>query len=153
MASESDIRKMLIDALRPSLLEVIQQELTPLAEVKAGIARSEAALNRRIDELSIQLSGVIANRVEATFKDLQRHFDQELEVRLTALKSQFVLNQAAVDALGDEVKRSVAWAVERVERVDQRLSAAAAALHDVATESAGNAAGDAPEGRQRQAGE
>jgi hypothetical protein len=153
MAAESDIRKMLVDALRPSLLEVIHQELTPLAEVKAGIARSEAAINRRMDELSIQLSGVIANRLEATFKDLKRHFDQEFEVKLAEFKSQFVLNQATVDALGDEVKRSLAWAVERVDRVDQRLSAAAAALHDAAKETAASAAGDAPAEPRRQAGE
>jgi hypothetical protein len=142
MTSESDIRKMLIDALRPSLMEVIQQELTPLAEVKAGIAKSEAALNRRIDEISIELSGVIANRVEAAFKDLQRHFDQEVEARLAALKSEFVQNQAAIAALGDEVNRSLAQATFRVERVDQRLTAAAAALRDAAAEPAASAAGE-----------
>ena len=142
MASESDIRKMLIDALRPSLMEVIQQELTPLAEVKAGFAKSEAALHQRIDEISIQLSGVIANRVEAAFKDLQRHFDQEVEARLTALKSEFMQNQAAIAALGDEVNRSLAQATFRVERVDQRLTAAAAALRDAAAEPAASAAGE-----------
>ena len=142
MTSESDIRKMLIDALRPSLMEVIQQELTPLAEVKAGIAKSEAALHQRIDEISIQLSGVIANRVEAAFKDLQRHFDQEVEARLAALKSEFVQNQAAIAALGDEVNRSLAQATFRVERVDQRLTAAAAALRDAAAEPAASAAGE-----------
>jgi hypothetical protein len=142
MTSESDIRKMLIDALRPSLMEVIQQELTPLAEVKAGIAKSEAALHRRIDEISIELSGVIANRVEAAFKDLQRHFDQEVEARLAALKSEFVQNQAAIAALGDEVNRSLAQATFRVERVDQRLTAAAAALRDAAAEPAASAAGE-----------
>jgi hypothetical protein len=142
MTSESDIRKMLIDALRPSLMEVIQQELTPLAEVKAGIAKSEAALHQRIDEISIQLSGVIANRVEAAFKDLQRHFDQEVEARLAALKLEFVQNQAAIAALGDEVNRSLAQATFRVERVDQRLTAAAAALRDAAAEPAGSAAGE-----------
>jgi hypothetical protein len=142
MTSESDIRKMLIDALRPSLMEVIQQELTPLAEVKAGIAKSEAALHQRIDEISIQLSGVIANRVEAAFKDLQRHFDEEVEARLAALKSEFVQNQAAIAALGDEVNRSLAQATFRVERVDQRLTAAAAALRDAATEPAASAAGE-----------
>jgi|ERR1700730_7253399 hypothetical protein len=142
MTSESDIRKMLIDALRPSLMEVIQQELTPLAEVKAGIAKSEAALHQRIDEISIQLSGVIANRVEAAFKDLQRHFDQEVEARLAALKLEFVQNQAAIAALGDEVNRSLAQATFRVERVDQRLTAAAAALRDAAAEPAASAAGE-----------
>jgi len=136
MASESDIRRMLIEALRPSLLEVIQQELTPLAELKAAVAQSEATFQQRIDHLSAELSAVVADRIDLACKDLQRLFDQEIDVRMASLKSQLGLNQAAVNALGDEHRRAVARAAERADRIDERLAAAAAALRDPAGEPA-----------------
>jgi hypothetical protein len=130
MASETDIRKMLVEALRPSLLEAVQQQLAPLAEVKTDITKIEAALRQRIDEVAAKLTGTIGERIDAAFKDMKQRLDQELDLRLSGLESQFVLNQTTVNALGDELRRSLAQASDRADRVHQRLAAAAAALRE-----------------------
>jgi hypothetical protein len=152
MASETDIKRMLIDALRPSLFEVVKQELTPLAEVRAEIAKSEAALHERIDDLSSKLSGQITDReatlheriddlssklsgqitdrIDVAVKELRQQFEQEIEARLAGVKAQVVLNQAALDVLGDDLKRAQAGATARADHLDRRLGAAAAALRN-----------------------
>jgi hypothetical protein len=140
MASETDIKRMLIDALRPSLFEVVKQELTPLAEVRAEIAKSEALFNQRIDELSRKMSDQIVDRIDLASRDLQQRFEQEIEVKLAGVKAQLVLNQATLDVLSDDFKRAQAGATARADRLDRRLGAAAAALRDGVEEPAETAA-------------
>lgn len=125
MASETDIKRMLIDALRPSLAEVISQEMTPWAEVRADFASGEAALKQRIDELTHRTSGDIA-----ALGDAQQDLDQRVKVTLANFVSQLALLKTDLDAQRDAMKQSLERLAGCVERFEQRLSAAGAELRE-----------------------
>lgn len=131
MASESDIRKMLIDALRPSIQEAVRQELTALNEMKAEFANSAGAIRREIDELRATISEEIAQRTGLVLNDLQRHVDQEIGAKLGGVRSQFVMSAAELHTLRDDVTQKIARLMQDVSLLDQRLRAAGAALTEM----------------------
>lgn len=128
MAAESDIRKMLIDALRPSIQEAVRQELAVLNDMKAEFTNTAAAIRREIDELKATISEEIGRRTGLVLSDLQRHVDQEIDTKLGSVRSQFVLNAAELHTLRDDVSQKVARLVQDANRLDQRLRSAGAAL-------------------------
>ncbi len=144
MASESDIKKMLIDALRPSIQEAVRQELAALNEIKAEFASSAAAIRREIDELRATISEEIAHRTALVLNDLQRHVDQEIGAKLGSVRSQFVLSTAELHALRGDVSQKIARLAQDVSLLDQRLSAAGAALTEKLSPQAASA--EAPAG-------
>jgi chromosome segregation ATPase len=128
MASESDIRKMLVDALRPSIQEAVRQELAALNQMKAEFANSSAAIRREIDELRATISEEIAHRTGLVLNDLQRHVDQEIGAKLGGVRSQFVMSTAELHALRDDVTQKLARLAQDVNALDRRLRSAGAAL-------------------------
>ncbi|HXY99825.1 MAG TPA: hypothetical protein VEI03_07475 [Stellaceae bacterium] len=142
MASESDIRKMLIDALWPSIQEAVRQELVALDEMKAEFASSAAALRREVDELKTTISDEIARRTSLVLNDLQRHVDQEIGTKLGGVRSQFVLSAAELHTLRDDVTQKIARLAQDVSLLDQRLKTAGAALAEKSSQQPPSA--DAP---------
>jgi predicted phage tail protein len=128
MATESDIRKMLIDVLRPSIRDVVQQELGSLKEIRAQLADATAEMHREIAELRSTITQEIAARTSQVLKDLERHMAHEVDARSSSIRQQFVLSTAELHGLRDDIARTFAQFGRRVDALEQRLSAAAAAL-------------------------
>jgi hypothetical protein len=121
---------MLIEALRPSLLEGVQQELAPLREAEAAFGLRATGLERRVDALQAKLSDDLAARLEGLLKDAQQHLDHELELRLASFRAQFVLIKTELEAGKDELLGLLERLGERIDRIEGRLSAAGTALSE-----------------------
>lgn len=92
MSSESEIKGMLIDALRPVMLEVIQQALTPLDGVRSEVTEGAARLDRRLDDF-----GGRTSKGMAALEKLCRCVEQELNARLDGLEAQLLSIKAGQD--------------------------------------------------------
>jgi chromosome segregation ATPase len=128
MASESDIRKMLIDALWPSIQEIVKQEISSLTDWRSELANATAAMRRELDELRKAISEEIAARTAQVTKDLPRQLAQEIDGRLSALRQQLVLGATQLQALREEAGDGIAQLQHRMDALDFRLRGAAAAL-------------------------
>ncbi|MGO8916281.1 MAG: hypothetical protein ACLQJR_10270 [Stellaceae bacterium] len=130
MSSESDIRKMLIDALRPSIQQAVQAELAALGDIRAEFVTAASVMRREIDELRRMITEEIADRTGLIVKDLQRHLDQETDAKLSSVRSQLVVSAAERHALRDDIAQGLARLTQRIDALDQRLRTAAAALRE-----------------------
>jgi chromosome segregation ATPase len=130
MASESDIRKMLIDALWPSIQEIVKQEISSLTDWRSELANATAAMRRELDELRKAISEEIAARTGQIGKDLPRQMAQEMDGRLSALRQQLVLGATQLQALREEAGDGISQLQQRVDALDLRLRGAAAALSE-----------------------
>jgi chromosome segregation ATPase len=130
MASESDIRKMLIDALWPSIQDIVKQEISSLADWRTELANATAAMRRELDELRKAISEEITARTGQIGKDLPRQMAQEMDGRLSALRQQLVLGATQLQALREEAGDGISQLQQRVDALDLRLRGAAAALSE-----------------------
>ena len=130
MASESDIRKMLIDALWPSIQDIVKQEISSLTDWRTELANATAAMRRELDELRKAISDEIAARAGQIGKDLPRQVAQEMDARLSALRQQLVLGATQLQALREEAGDGISQLQQRVDALDLRLRGAAAALSE-----------------------
>ena len=128
MANESDIRKMLVEALRPSIQELVQEELGFLKQVKSQISEEIGSMRSEIASLKSTMTEEISNRIGHVIRDLQRLVGQEIEGRATNIRQQFVLSTAELHALRDHVVQTLRDLNNRIGTVEQRLSGAAEAL-------------------------
>jgi chromosome segregation ATPase len=128
MASESDIRKMLIDALWPSIQDIVKQEISSLTDWRTELANATAAMRRELDELRKAISDELAARAAQVTKDVPRQVAQEIDGRLSALRQQLVLGATQLQALREEAGDGIAQLQQRVDALDFRLRGAAAAL-------------------------
>lgn len=109
MASEADIRRMLIDALRPSLLEIVQQELSRVVPA-VGPAASESCADARSHE--------------AYRRELERRIGErlaEVEAQLTSIKEE-------LSATRNQDLERVERLAEAVVALEQRLKIAGSTL-------------------------
>ncbi len=128
MASESDIRKMLIDALWPSIQDIVKQEIASLTDWRTELANATADMRRELDELRKAISEEIAARTGQIGKDVPRQVAQEIDGRLSALRQQLVMGATQLQALRDEAGEGIAQLQQRMDTLDFRLRGAAAAL-------------------------